>query len=238
MHVYQKQNHQLIQLTVLPHLFPVNCYVWEGPTALTIIDMGTPQFVPALKRLVDQTGKPIKQLLLTHAHADHVNGVPAFRRAFPHAQVGISERDAALLAGNFTLQPNEDPQAIQGGFAKVTIKTDFTFTGGDRIDDWQLLNTPGHTPGSLSFFQPDQRIVIVGDAWQIKGGLAVAGDVRWRFPFPGKATWSPATAVQSAHQLIDLHPQLLAVGHGSMMPTPTMAMQQTLQRMEAHLNDQ
>lgn len=233
MKIRQIRNHNLIQLTVLPHLFPINCYVWETTDSLIVIDMGTRQFVPALQRLSSQTHKPITQLWLTHAHTDHVGGVPAFHQAFPEARVGISDRDAALLRGDFSLQSSEPATPIKGGFAKVPILIDFTFHPGTTMAGWQVVATPGHTPGSVSFYQPDTGSLVVGDAWQTHGGLAVSGDLRWRFPFPALATWSPTLAVTSAQRLLDLHPQLLAVGHGNWLAAPVTKMARALKRAEA-----
>jgi len=190
--------------------------------------MGTKQFISTLQTVVKRSGKPIKQLLLTHAHTDHANGVPAFHQVFPHAQIGISKRDARLLAGDFSLTDDEDSHPIKGGFTKANIPIDFTFSDNTNIDDWKVVATPGHTPGSASFYQPETNIIVVGDAFQIKGGIAVVGALRWRFPFPAKATWSPTTAINSAQHLLQLSPRLLAVGHGSMLVNPQEIMQQAI----------
>lgn len=175
---------QLYQITFLPRLFPINCYVVETPTSLIAIDMGVKKFVDALVKISATTGKKVTQLLLTHAHADHVNGVPYFNERFPTVRIGLSQRDALLLKGDFTPQVGEAQHKIKGSFPKMQIPVDFTFTDQTVIDRLKIIATPGHTPGSVAFFDAATGNLIAGDALQTQGGMAVSGDMNLTFPFP------------------------------------------------------
>ena len=64
--------------------------------------------------------------------------------------------------------------------------------------------------------------MIVGDALQTQGGMAISGDKRWRFPFPAAATWSGKTALQSAKKLSKLEIDCLATGHGNLAFHPNL----------------
>lgn len=227
-----KKMQHLYQLTFLPHLFPINCYLFETNAGLIVIDMGVSSFVSTIQKLARDSHQKVAMLLLTHAHGDHVNGVPAFRKAFPHAKVGISRRDSAFLKGNFALQAGEAQRKIKGGFSKQQIQVDFTFTDRELINGLKVVATPGHTPGSVSFLETATKIIVAGDALQTQGGIAVAGVLKLRFPFPGLATWSPAIALASAKKIAQLHPAVLAVGHGEMLLKPEKMLQKAIKAAE------
>lgn len=228
----RKKYKNLYQITFLPAVFPINCFVLEQADNLIVIDMGTGQFVKAIQKLCKETGKKVSKLLLTHAHGDHVNGVPQFRKMFPDACIGISKRDKLLLEGRFSVRKGEPDKKVKGGFPKASIPIDFTFEDEDKIDSLTVIASPGHTPGSVSFFESDNKLLIVGDAFQIRGGIAVSGTLKLGFPFPKMATWDAETAIESAQKLAAYSPDLLAVGHGSMLIQPIMEMKRAIEKSE------
>jgi len=65
--------------------------------------------------------------------------------------------------------------------------------------------------------------LIVGDAMQTAGGVAVAGKIQLLFPFPGLTTQNKREAVKSAEKLLERSPALLAPGHGAMLANPQNA---------------
>ncbi|KAF1304960.1 MULTISPECIES: MBL fold metallo-hydrolase [Enterococcus] len=225
----------LYQITFLPMLFPINAFLVEEEEYFIAVDVGVKNFIPAFRKISQLVGKPIHMLLLTHAHGDHVNGVPAFRQAFPNATIGISKRDARLLNKDFTLTEKEGKEKIKGGFPKEKIPIDFTFVEQDSFGSLVVISSPGHTPGSVSFYDSNRRMLIAGDAFQERGGLAVSGDFRWRFPFPALATWDKKRAWSSAKKLAELKPKLVAVGHGNTLVEPMEKMREAIMREERKL---
>lgn len=83
-----------------------------------------------------------------------------------------------------------------------------------QLKSLTAYNTPGHTPGSIAFYQKSLGILLVGDAMVSRGGLAVAGNPHWLFPFPTAATWSPVAAIKSMQWLNMLPIRYLMVGYG------------------------
>ena len=67
------------------------------------------------------------------------------------------------------------------------------------------------------------------------GGTAVAGQMRWLFPFPALATWHKATALESAYRLRDLNPTRLAVGHGRVLENPQAVIDAAIREAEKSL---
>ena len=146
----------------------------------------------------------------THWHSDHVGGNTVLQASgagiaasVPDAQA-IARRDPGCClaeyldqpVGPYTVdEPLDDEQIVRLGDA-----------------DWEVLRTPGHTPGHLSLWQPDERILAVGDAMSDYD----VGWVNLALDGPDAA----ATALASLHRLANLKPRLLLPAHG---PIPTEA---------------
>lgn len=211
----------LHQLTTLPHLFPVNMYLVEREDTLTLIDAGLPISGRSIVRFANRLNKQITHVILTHAHNDHVGALSKVLQAFPQARLCVSEREAMLLQGDMSLLPGEHNTPIKGGVKPMSQhKVDIVLKEGDKIDDLRVISLPGHTPGSIGLYSEEHRYVVVGDALSTQGGLRVAGDKYWLFPFPALATWSERTAITSAEKLAHVELSVLATGHGAMIQNP------------------
>ncbi|MGZ9583922.1 MBL fold metallo-hydrolase [Paenibacillus marinisediminis] len=224
------------QLSFMPNLFPVNCYLVEEESDLTLIDAALPYSWKGIIRAAARIGKPIGRIVLTHAHSDHIGALSKLKQELPHVEVIISERDARLLRGDTTLLPGEPETPIRGGVPKVDMaKADRLISHGERIGSLEAIQAPGHTPGSFAFLDTRNRALIAGDAFQIRGGIAVSGYKNWSFPFPALATWHYETAIASAKRLIRYRPSLLAVGHGIMQERPEGLMEKAIIQAEHDL---
>ena len=94
--------------------------------------------------------------------------------------------------------------------------------------DWHIVHTPGHTPGHLSLWQPDERILAVGDALSDY-------DVGWvNLALDGPA--AVTAAVQSLQRLTDLDARVLLPAHGP-LPADTGAAFATAARRAQRLVD-
>ncbi|MBX0313383.1 MBL fold metallo-hydrolase [Planococcus glaciei] len=226
------------QLSFMPRFFPVNCYFVEENYTLTLIDAALPFSSKGILQTAKRIGKPIKDIILTHAHSDHVGALDAIKKAYPSAKVSISARDARLLAGDKRLLPDEPRSSIKGGVPKhVKTQPDLLLKEGDRIGSLQVVLSPGHTPGSISLFDIRNGSLIAGDALHTRGGVAVSGTLKPLFPFPALATWNKAIALESAKKLRALNPQLLAIGHGKMLRYPDQAFQKAIAESERSLKN-
>jgi len=226
----------LTQLTFLKHFFPVNCYIVEEESELTLIDAALPYSSKEIMQAANRLGKPITRIVLTHGHEDHVGSLDRLAKQLPQAKVYISERESHLLAGDRIVLPNEPLMPIKGGLSKkIKTKPDVFIAEGDRIGSLLVVSTPGHTPGMMSFFDTRTKAIIVGDAFQTRGGLAVSGQFQWLFPFPALATWNRVMALESAQKILNLNPSLLAVGHGNMLLNPSKSISKAIEKTQKHL---
>jgi len=225
-----KVNH-IYQLSFMPNFFPVNCYLVEEEDYLILVDTALSFHKNAILKAARDIGKPIRKVILTHAHDDHVGALDGIKEVLPDIEVAIPKRELKLLNGDVSLEDGEGDSPIKGGIPKnVKTKPDMLLQDGDRIDSLLAIHSPGHTPGMMAFLDVRDQGLIAGDAFQTKGGMAVSGDLRWSFPFPAMATWNKERAIESAEHLLNFRPSLLAVGHGNMIADPEMEMKRALER--------
>jgi glyoxylase-like metal-dependent hydrolase (beta-lactamase superfamily II) len=227
----------LFQVTFMASFFPVNCYLVEEEDGLTLIDAALPYSMKGIFKAAKAIGKPITRIVLTHAHEDHVGALDRIKEEFPGVPVYISVRDNRIMNGDTSLDEHEDQTPIKGGVPKkLKTRANVLLKEGDLVGSLAAIETPGHTPGSMSFIDTRTKALIAGDAYQTRGGIAVAGDIMPWFPFPAFGTWSKETSLGSAKKLVDYKPKLLAVGHGEMLENPIGEMEQAIKRLEQKLN--
>jgi hydroxyacylglutathione hydrolase len=113
----------------------------------------------AVRRALAAKGWTLTHILVTHHHADHTQGIPALK-----AETGctvIGPRDEAAKV------PGID-RAVGGG--------DAFEIGPHRIE---VLDTPGHTAGHITFWIPERKVAFVGDTlFAIGCGRIIEGDAR------------------------------------------------------------
>ncbi len=171
----------------------------------------------------------VKQIVVTHAHPDHVMAVPAFREMFPGAQVLASpiaaatmnnekaigffaKIDGALTAwleqiGSITEKQRPKP------LSEFKIPVDRVINEGDTVSVggfcFDVLATPGHSDCSLSFFEPTRKILVAAD---------VTG-----FFMPAKNSWWPmyfsdcSAYLESNRRLAALGAEVLCLSHNAVV---------------------
>ncbi|MEC1523689.1 MBL fold metallo-hydrolase [Neobacillus niacini] len=226
----------LYQVTFMASVFPVNCYLVAEEEGLTLLDAALPYSMKGIVRASKTIGKPITKIILTHAHEDHVGALDRLKEELPDVPVYISVRDNRILNGDTSLDEHEPQTPIKGGVPKkLKTRANILMKEGDLIGSLAAIETPGHTPGSMSFIDTRTKAIIAGDAYQTRGGIAVAGDVKPWFPFPAFGTWSKETSLASAKKLVSYQPKLLAVGHGEMLENPIVEMERAIKNLERKL---
>jgi glyoxylase-like metal-dependent hydrolase (beta-lactamase superfamily II) len=205
----------------------VNCYLVPDADGLTLIDAAVPGSAGAILAAAAALGAPLRRVVVTHAHPDHVGAVDALVARVPGLELLAGAREARFLAGDRSLDASERPDAsakLRGGVATVRTRPARLLADGDRVGALRAVASPGHTPGHLAFVDERDGTLYAGDALHTVGRVLVSGSFAWRFPVSPLVTWHQPTAVASAERLRALGPARLAAGHGPVVEAPDRAM--------------
>ncbi|CCO23852.1 MBL fold metallo-hydrolase [Maridesulfovibrio hydrothermalis] len=177
-----------------------NCYLLTCGKDAIVIDCGLDP-LPLMQAIVDRNLN-VQAIYLTHMHFDHIGGVSALQKI-----------TKAPIYGNLEDQYLNDIPFKHGGSLEFKELLDFEMTdlktGRQMLFEkpMMILETPGHTPGSLSFFFPSISSVFVGDLiFMISAG---------RTDFPGG---DHDTLINSVKKRIFILPDETQIfsGHGPM----------------------
>lgn len=145
-----------------------NCYIVQNERKeCLIIDPGG-EGEKLVRKIKALSVKP-KAILLTHAHFDHIEAVDVIREQY-RIPVAIHEKES-----NWLIDP-----ALNGSKKYIDLpdvivkKADHLFRKEGKLVvegfEFELLHTPGHSPGSVSYYFSDSGMAIVGDTL-FKGGI-------------------------------------------------------------------
>ncbi|HEX2232139.1 MAG TPA: MBL fold metallo-hydrolase [Thermoleophilaceae bacterium] len=179
-----------------------NCFIFrrDGSDRALIVDPGDE--APKLLGPIEQLGLTLDGILLTHTHFDHVGAVAPVARA-TGAEVWVPEIEKGVLANINSFVPWPGFGPFEDYEAEHTLK------GGERLElagfEIDVLFTPGHSPGHVTFSIPDEAVVFSGD-------VLFHGSVG-RTDLPG-GDWD--TLLESLRGLVDSLPAETTVYPGHM----------------------
>jgi glyoxylase-like metal-dependent hydrolase (beta-lactamase superfamily II) len=179
------------------HLIPgiiANPYLLIDVDGLTLIDTGIPGSSKKILRYIADLGyKPVdlKRILITHADMDHVGGLAPLQKV-SGARVYAHAIEAEAMAAGRPSRPLKSRKTLRRVLFALTGRFFRTrpFQVDARLVDGQVLpvlgglrvvDTPGHTPGHISFYAPSAGILFVGDSLvsQPTGLRGSSGDNNW-----------------------------------------------------------
>jgi hydroxyacylglutathione hydrolase len=137
-----------------------NSYLFrrDGSDRALIVDPGDEP--DKLLGAIEALGVTLDGILLTHTHFDHVGAVAPVARA-TGAEVWVPELEAFVLAdiNSFVPWPGFGPFE--------SYDAEHTLNGGERLElagfEIDVLSTPGHSPGHVTFSIPDEDAIFSGD---------------------------------------------------------------------------
>ncbi|MCA1054815.1 MBL fold metallo-hydrolase [Rossellomorea aquimaris] len=137
-----------------------NCYIlWDDANRCLIIDPGA-EGEKLVSWLDAQNLKPVA-ILLTHAHFDHIGAVDTVRNTY-HVPVYLHEKEAEWL-----IDPGLNGSGLFGMGNIQTAPADHLLSSEKTLSiggfTLGLFETPGHSPGSLSYYVQSEGIVFAGD---------------------------------------------------------------------------
>ena len=196
----------------------------------TLIDAGIPFSAGVIRTWAErhQQGPPLA-IVLTHGHFDHVSAagdlanhwdVPVYahplespyltgRKEYPPPKAGAGGGMMSLLSPMYPRGP------VDLGNRLRALSTDAEL---NEMPGWQVVHTPGHTPGHVSFLRTSDLTLMVGDAFcttkpESFFDAAIAQPPELHGP-PAYFTADPVQAAQSIRRLAAMGPRVIAPGHG------------------------
>jgi glyoxylase-like metal-dependent hydrolase (beta-lactamase superfamily II) len=199
-----------------------NAYLLVAPEGLTLVDAGSANEAEAIHAQLRQAGfslADLRQVVITHAHNDHTGSAAEIVRQ-SGARVLAHIDEMVYIGGGASLPFRSRLQRLAFWLsARLMPKTQPVKVGIALIEGeiipatggYATVHTPGHTPGSMSLFHPERRILICGDALFNKHPLTRRKGLQEPMRL---ISVNPDQARDSICKLEDLGPQVLLCGHG------------------------
>jgi glyoxylase-like metal-dependent hydrolase (beta-lactamase superfamily II) len=165
----------------------VSAYILVRGAEVAIVDLGLPGSGNAIEEGLKSAGadwRSVKHIVLTHQHQDHVGGLAEIGPKV-NASIYAGEGDLASIIAEKELKPLKD---------------------GDELFGMRIVNTPGHTLGHISLFEPATGILVAGDALRTEAGLTGSNP---------EFTADEAQANASVRKLAELDVKAILCGHGT-----------------------
>lgn len=185
--------------------FDGNIYLLRDKSDIVLIDTGTGLSVSGLYKFVESLGlgkERIKKVILTHVHIDHSGGLPQIVKDVSPL-VHVYESEAQFIeSGKGTVI-----LSAMMGISYPPTKVDVRLKDGDIIKvgerEFTIMNTPGHTAGSICLYDEKNGILFSGDTVFPDGAFG-------RVDFP---TGDPDALIRSIKTLASLDVKHLLPGH-------------------------
>lgn len=180
-----------------------NIYLIEAEKPV-LIDTGTGFNISGtlkeIKKILNK--KPIQMILLTHMHYDHTGGAKKIAEAYK-SRVHAYGNDAEALMGG------DGSNTCARDFGERIEKMDISPLSNNSVIDCgdlnlRVIHTPGHTSGSISFYEQNTKSLFSGDTVFADGGVG-----RWDLP-----TGDYNALSTSVSELLKLGAVHLYPGHG------------------------
>ncbi|HVM71086.1 MAG TPA: MBL fold metallo-hydrolase [Anaerolineales bacterium] len=203
---------------IIPNIM-ANPYLIIEPDGLTLIDAGLPgshkKILHFLAGLGHTPGE-LKRILITHADYDHVGGLAALKAA-TGACVFASPVEAQAMADGHASRPLKPRNVLlkllfglmTSLFKAPPAQADELLSDGQILPvlgGLRVMETPGHTPGHVSFFAPSAGILFCGDSI-VSGENGLRGST-------GSNNWDQAKSDESVRKQAALGARILCSGHG------------------------
>ncbi len=198
-----------------------NVYLLGSGEELTLIDTGMPgQAGTILSQLREMGFVPsdLRTIVLTHGHPDHVGSAKALA-ARCGARILAHRDEVPYIEGARPMPAASALSRLMYWLTALWLRSTAVSVDGALLDaqmvhalgGLQVCHAPGHTPGSISLYQPERGLVFCGDALFNRNPMT--GRRGLQLPLASVSA-DMAQARASARLLADLAIEMLLPGHG------------------------
>lgn len=202
---------EVFQIPLMPRN-SINCYIIEG----VLIDSGIRSSYTTVKKALRKI--PVDQHILTHAHADHQGCSDQICAEFEIPLLchpdEIFRTETGMVTTDYPNSQHWVAKLQQKYWAGQGHKVDRTVVENDKIGNFQVIETPGHSAGHISLFREQDGVLIIGDAATNMNLLTTATGLH--LP-PNMFTSDQQRNIRSLQKLAKLNPSVICFGHGPVM---------------------
>lgn len=158
----------LPQVYTFTGLIAGRVYALQDADGLTLVDTSIANAGSKILAQLQQAGhalSSVKRILITHAHPDHIGSLPQLQKA-TGAEVWVHRLDQPVVEGKLPIprrsfNPRPPDMKVDPTSVSRTLEDNevLPVLGGLHV-----IWTPGHAPGHCSYWQPERRMLITGDA--------------------------------------------------------------------------
>jgi len=131
--------------------FEVNCSILSENGKAWIVDPG--QEADRIIAFLKKAQLTPAAILLTHAHFDHIGGIPGLQKEYPDLPVYVHANDRPVITHPMNVYPPDYP----------AIETPHNLSNFSNLSNLQVIETPGHTPGGVCYYFKDDKLLLSGD---------------------------------------------------------------------------
>lgn len=183
-----------------------------------LVDAATRQAGRRISRQL--SGRTLRAHALTHVHPDHQGSSHAVCERYG-VPLWCGERDVPRMESAGQVGTPAAPRWLNWIEERLWVgpphSVDRVLREGDELAGFAVLDTPGHTPGHLSFWRESDRVLILGDV--LNNMNLLTGVPGLREP-PGFFNFDTAQNRASIRRLAELRPALACFGHGPPLRDP------------------
>lgn len=203
---------------LIPGMRASNAYLRKTDAGeLVLIDSGMPGNAKKIAEYISGRNldpKSLSLLLLTHADIDHAGSIWELKQNYaPDAKAAIHSEDASRVSGE---KKNKEVKGAMGVMMGVmgsimkfhTFQPDVILKDNDLIGDLRTIYTPGHTQGSVCFYNEREKVLFSGDT--------LLTDGKGNVIFAGKSMSHDLERTKKSveSRIKDLDYEILLPGHG------------------------
>lgn len=207
-------------------LIPVHVWVVVDEEGVTLVDAGIPIMAKGIMKFIKQLNAgPLKRILLTHGHSDHVGAVKKILKE-EKVPVYVHQIEIPYMEGEL-LYPKR--KKLEQNLPKQLTHPLLDDEVGNLkpVGGLTPFFTPGHSPGHVVYYHEKDQVLLAGDLFTSKKG-------RLHQPMQ-MFTADMMQAVKSSAIVKRLKPKLLEVCHGNTVLHPADQLEDYIQNMERKL---